>query len=187
MLLEQFIQQSKKIYEFKIGVAGDLPDGFTDSMESCLQKYGLKSLSNGKKTPIQERPLDFPNLSNQHVTYFETELEYPTTPQILEDYIASCCDCDRANILVRTAGDMAETYQEADTNKEVYQNKLETTELESADPKAQDHVGGNRVMSLLAELEKARNERENDPVDGAPKGEQADISEDGNNKSAIGS
>ena len=63
MLLEQYIQQSKKIYEFKIGIAGEQSEGFTDQLESCLQKYGLKSLSPGKKTPIQERPLDFPNIT----------------------------------------------------------------------------------------------------------------------------
>jgi len=187
MLLEQFIQQSKKIYEFKIGVAGELPEDFADKMESALQKYGLKSLSTGKKTPIQERPLDFPNLRNEQVTYYEAELQYPTTVQVLKDYIGHCCDIVDSNVMVRNVNDMQEVYQDADTNKEVYQNKLETVELESADPKAQDHVGGNRVMSLLAELEKARNERDVDPVDGAPKGEQADITEDGNNKSAIGS
>jgi len=187
MLLEQFIQQSKKIYEFKIGVAGELSEDFTDRMESCLQKYGLKNLSNGKKTPIQERPLDFPNLQNEQVTYFEAELEYPTTSQVLKDYIAHCCDCTEGYILVRNMNDMQETYQEESKDKAVYQSKLETEELESADPKAQDHVGGSRVMSLLAELEKARGEREVDPAAEAPKGEQADISEDGNNKSAIGS
>lgn len=187
MLLEQYIQQAKKIYEFKIGVAGEQSDDFTDKLESCLQKYGLLKLSPGKKTPLQERPLDFPNLKNERVTYFEAELEYPTTTQVLKDYISNCCDCQEGMVLVRNAGDMQEMYQEELDGQKVYQSKLETEELESADPKAQDHVGGNRVMSLLAELEKARTEREIDPVKGAPKGESSDISEDGNNKSAIGS
>lgn len=187
MLLEQYIQQSKKIYEFKIGIAGEQSEGFTDQLESCLQKYGLKSLSPGKKTPIQERPLDFPNIQNQSVTYFEAELEYPTTSQVLKDYIAQCCDCVEGMILVRNTADMQEMYQEELDGQKVYQSKLETEELESADPKAQDHVGSNRTMSLLAELEKARSEREIDPVAGAPKGESSDISENGNNKSAIGS
>ena len=82
---------------------------------------------------------------------------------------------------------MQEMYQEELDGQKVYQSKLETEELESADPKAQDHVGSNRTMSLLAELEKARSEREIDPIAGTPKGESNDISENGNNKSAIGS
>tara|TARA_B100000902_G_scaffold217089_1_gene206330 strand:+ start:1984 stop:2550 length:567 start_codon:yes stop_codon:yes gene_type:complete len=187
MLLEQYIQQAKKIYEFKIGIAGEHSDDFTDKLESALQKYGLLKLSPGKKTPLQERPLDFPNLKNERVTYFDAELEYPTTVQVLEDYIGHCCDIQDSMILVRNQNDIQEMYQEELDGQKVYQTKLETAELESADPKAQDHVGGNRVMSLLAELEKARTDREIDPVKGAPKGEQADISEDGNNKSAIGS
>src|SRR6056300_1073079 len=106
MLLEQFIQQSKKIYEFKIGVAGELPEDFADKMESALQKYGLKSLSTGKKTPIQERPLDFPNLRNEQVTYYEAELQYPTTVQVLKDYIGHCCDIVDSNVMVRNTNDM---------------------------------------------------------------------------------
>ena len=51
---------------------------------------------------------------------------------------------------------------------------------------AQANVGTDRVMSLLAELEKARNERDVDPVDGAPKGESQDIKNEENSKSVIG-
>ena len=183
----EYLTESKKTYEFKVGIAGALPEGCEDTLKTSLAKYGCTSLSKGKKTPIQERPLDFPNLQNEQVTYFEAELEYPTTSQVLKDYIAHCCDCTDSHILVRNMNDMQETYQEESIDKAVYQSKLETEELESADPKTQDHVGGSRVMSLLAELEKARGEREVDPAAEAPKGEQADISEDGNNKSAIGS
>ena len=42
--------------------------------------------------------------------------------------------------------------------------------MEQADPKAQDHVAGNRVMDLPQELEVARKERNTDPNgSGAPK------------------
>ena len=69
-----------QIYEFSIGVAGELPEGFADELESCLQRFSVASFGAGKKTPIQERPLDFPQLTNTEVTYWETSLNYPTTP-----------------------------------------------------------------------------------------------------------
>ena len=52
---------------------------------------------------------------------------------------------------------------------------------------AQEAVGTNRVMDLLKELETARKEREIDPMDGAPKGESADIKDTENSKAVIGS
>ena len=47
--------------------------------------------------------------------------------------------------------------------------------MEQADPKAQDHVAGNRVMDLLIELEVARKVRNSDPFEAAPIGDSADI------------
>ena len=59
--------------------------------------------------------------------------------------------------------------------------------MEQADPKAQDTVGGNRIMDLLKELETARKDREIDPVEGVKPGESKDISDKENAKSPIGS
>jgi hypothetical protein len=52
---------------------------------------------------------------------------------------------------------------------------------------AQADVAGDRVMSLLKELETARKENENDPMAGAPVGESKDIDDNENAKSPIGS
>jgi hypothetical protein len=52
---------------------------------------------------------------------------------------------------------------------------------------AQGDVAGNRVMDLLKELETARKEREHEPTDGVPQGESADISEEEQTKSVVGS
>jgi hypothetical protein len=51
----------------------------------------------------------------------------------------------------------------------------------------QESVGNNRVMDLLKELEKARKEKDNDPMEGAPVGESKDIDDSENAKSPIGS
>ena len=104
----QLLTESKKTYQFKIGVAGPLPEGFEDRMETSLKKFKVSNMTSGKKTPIQERPLDFPQLQNMEVTYFETELEYPTTSQVLQEYVGKCCGIDQAYIILLNTNGLRE-------------------------------------------------------------------------------
>jgi hypothetical protein len=174
-MFEKYLAEAKKIYEFNIGIAGELPENCADDLERCLQRYSVASMSAGKKTPIQERPLDFPQLSNCEVTYYEAGLNYPTTPQVLGEYIAQCCNIDRANIIVRNVNEPQELYQ-AIKDDGPYETRLET-----------EDVGSNRVMSLLKELETARSERESDPLQDVKPGEGADITDKENTVSPVGS
>lgn len=155
-----YLTESKKTYKFKIGVAGTLPEGCVDRMESALQKYGVQNMSAGKKTPITERPLDFPQLQNMEVHYYETELAYPTTTQVLAEYISQSCGIDTAHLIVRNLDAPQEAYQDTEYTK-VYEPKLGTDDM--GGESAQENAGSNRVMTLLADLEKAKKERENDP------------------------
>lgn len=150
------LTESKKTYTFKIGVAGELPEGFQDRMETALKKFGLIDISAGKKTPIQEQPLDFPQLQNMEVTYFETNLEYPTTPQVLQEYLGNACSVSKGHILVRSPNEPREEYQATQEN-EIYEPILTKTDL--GGESGQKSVGENRVMELLKELEKARKEQ----------------------------
>ena len=180
---KELLTESKKTYEFKIGVAGPLPEGFEDHMETCLKKFKVLNMTSGKKTPIQERPLDFPQLQNMEVTYFETELEYPTTSQVLQEYIAKCCKCDQAYIIVRNANDPREEYQETKDDAP-YEAML--TKEDMGGETAQEDVAGDRVMSLLKELETARKENEHSGAEGAPVGESSDIGDTENTKAVVG-
>tara|TARA_Y200000002_G_scaffold41625_1_gene30274 strand:+ start:432 stop:992 length:561 start_codon:yes stop_codon:yes gene_type:complete len=185
-MFEKYLNEAKKVYEFKIGVAGDLPEGFADELESCLQKFSVASMSAGKKTPIQERPLDFPRLTNCEVTYWDAGLNYPTTPQVLQEYIAQCCECDRANILVRTEADLHHEYNK-EKDDTPYESKLETEDMGQQDPDAQKQMGNERVMELLKELETTRKEKTNDPIADVKPGETKDISDKIGTTSPIGS
>ena len=179
----QLLTESKKTYEFKIGVAGPLPEGFEENMETCLKKFKVLNMTSGKKTPIQERPLDFPQLQNMEVTYFETELEYPTTSQVLQEYVAKCCKCDQAHIIVRNANDPREEYQ-AMNDDTPYETML--TKEDMGGETAQEDVASNRIMSLLKELETARKENEHSGAEGAPVGESSDIGDVENTKAVVG-
>lgn len=181
---EQILTESRKTYPFKIGVAGELPEDFTDKLETSLKKFGLKNLSTGKKTPIQERPLDFPQLQNMEVTYFDVELEYPTTVQVLQEYVGKCCAIHQSCIIVRNPNEPQERYQEEDKEETVYEPKLTNPDL--GGESAQESVGQNRIMELLKELEIARKERGHNPAEAAPTGSSKDIGDAENTTSAIG-
>ena len=180
----QFLTESEKTYKFFIRVAGEVPEGFEDKMEASLNKYEVKSLSSPKRTPISEKPLDFPQLQNMEVTHWEAELKYPTTAHMLEQYLCAGCDCPHSHLIVRGEFDPIEEQQPPKTD-EPYEAKLTTEDM--GGESAQQEVGGNRVMDLLKELETARKEREIDPMEGAPTGESKDIGDTENTKAVIGS
>lgn len=180
---KSFLTESEKTYKFFVRVAGDLPEGFVDKMERNLNKYELLKLSAGKRTPIQEKPMDFPQLQNCEVTHYDVELKYPVTSHILEYYLVNCCDISHSHITVRGEHDPIERQQSEKTD-EPYESILNTEDM--GGESAQQDVAGARVMDLLKELETARKEREIDPMEGAPKGESADISDDVNTKAVVG-
>ena len=165
----EHLNEAKKTYAFKVGVAGDLPEGYADHLESILHKFKGENMRAGKRTPITERPLDFPQLQNVHVHYYDVELGYPTTPQVLQQYIAMNCQIDESHIIVRDPSAPQEQYQDdggmAGERKPnaVYTANL-GTDLTDAEANAQSKVAGNRTMDLLKELEKTRAERENKQV-----------------------
>ncbi len=50
----EYLNESKKIYSFKIGIAGDIPENFENMMETALQKYGVVKMTAGKRTPRKD-------------------------------------------------------------------------------------------------------------------------------------
>jgi hypothetical protein len=178
-----YLTESKRTYEFKIGIAGDQPDGCEDIIETGLSKFGISKMSTGKKTPIQERPLDFPQLENTEVYYYEVELTYPTTVQVLQEYLGSVCGIPQSHIIVRNPNEPQELYQQEDSSEE-YVSKL--TQEDLGGESAQEDAGPDRVMNLLKELETARKDRGNDYVGETPSGESKDIGDTENTKSPIG-
>ncbi len=179
----EILTESKKTYEFKIGVAGDCPDDCVDNLETALKKFSVINMTSGKKTPIQERPLDFPQLQNMEVTYFEAEVEYPTTSQVLQEYLGKCCGIHQSYIIVRNMNDPREEYQKA---KDTAPYEPMLTKEDMGGETAQEDVAGNRVMSLLKELETARKENEHSGAEGAPVGESSDIGDTENTKAVVG-
>lgn len=181
------LTESKKTYKFKIRYAGEVPEHFEDRLEMSLKKYDLLNLTKGKTTPIAEKPLDFPQLQNLEVTHWETEVNYPITSHLLQEYIVDQCNIDKAYIVVRGENDPIELQQDEIGEEKPYEALLDTEDMGQADKDAQKKIAGDRVMDLLKELQKERSERTNDPMDGVPKGESKDIDSKENSVSPVGS
>lgn len=160
--LEKFLFESKKTYKFKIRAAGELPEGFEDKLETALNKYQIVNFSKGKRSPITERPLDFPQLQNCEVTTYDAEVSYPTTNHVLESYLSLELNFPDTHLSVHTDSEPLELEQTIDKNEKDYTTLLTKEEL--GGESAQDKVGSNRVMDLLKELEQARKENEFDPI-----------------------
>lgn len=156
----EYFEKNKKIYEFKIAIAGEHGSDIKDRIKSVLEKFQVENLSAGKKTPIQEAPLEFPQLSNTEVTHYDVTLRYPTTPNVLEEIIGRECGVGMSNVRVRNSTDPVNDLGHTQHNKETYTPLLGTDDL--GGESAQNQVGNTRVMDLLKELEKDKKERSTD-------------------------
>ena len=158
---EQYLTESAKQYDYKIKVAGEISDDFGTRMEQALAKYEVAKLSAGKKTPIQEHPLDFPMLKNQEVHIFELTTNYPASPREIKEYLADYMRMSPAMIMVKHPNAPEEEYQAQMNTKSEYQNMLQTIEMGSAGDKKADEMFGDKAnMSLLKELLKDKDKRE---------------------------
>lgn len=180
----EILTESKKTYEFIIRVAGVLPEGFQETLKSSLEKFSLVKLTGPKRTPIQETPMDFPQLQNMEVHTFEVEVDYPTVNTILERYIVETCNIDHSHVVVRVPGEPVELQQSQEKESAVYEPLLSNDDM--GGESAQKEVGNNRVMDLLKELEVSRKERNLEPGGDVAQTESKDITDSENNKAVVG-
>jgi hypothetical protein len=83
---KEYLVENKKVYDFKIKIAGDLPENFEKNLKEKLDRCKVMTFAKVKTTPIQALPLDFPDHPNMPVSIFEIICEYPiTAPEIAAD------------------------------------------------------------------------------------------------------
>jgi hypothetical protein len=190
---KEYLIESKKTYSFKIKIAGDLKEGFNEKLKMAMEKFELVSLSSGKRTPIQETPLDFPNSKFTHVNVFDVEVSYPTTPSVLENYLGHMCEVSMGDIRVRASNEPSEYYQELMNVPPSDKDEV----LLKTDYSAEDNqslVGEKSKLSLIKELDKIKHQGEqykgvNDKLlaDKIPTEKSQTSETTGNIKSPIGS
>lgn len=154
---KEYLVETKKVYSFKIKVAGDLPENFEDNIKTKFERCKVLTFEKAGTTPVQKLPLDFPNLTNREVHIFNVIFEYPiTSPEIAEEIKAS--GVDEACFRVRNSGEPTEIEQE--TMGEILNpdGLLTDSEYKEQGPskvKHKDYFGADFNKSFLKDLEKA--------------------------------
>ena len=108
---KEYLSESKKQYDFRVKVAGDFTTEQEDTLKSLLGRYSLSGFKKTAKTPIQELPLDFPQVKNCEVSIYEVSVDYPTTQHELTEYLTAELGVNKQNLVVRKPGEPTEEYQ----------------------------------------------------------------------------
>ena len=188
---KEYLTESKKVYEFKVKIAGDCPKDCTEKIKLALSQYQLESCSGGKRTPIQERQVDFPEHANVNVTVFEVCTCYPATSLQIKNSIAETLKMSGELIKVRNAMEEREL---AINNANAVKSGKSVLEADYEKEDNQKLVGDKHTMSLLKELGKNKSVGEqkkgiNDTIlaKSVPTEKLKDKPAKQNNTSAVGS
>lgn len=162
-----YVAETKTEYKYVLKFAvNEMTDVMVDKLEAGLAKYDLKSASAFRKTPIQESPLDFPNVKNTAVFICDLSLGYPSSLDFLRIYICNCVGISPACLAVYSENDprQIETDLYVDRNSPDYKKKYKTrlgSDYEEVKGAAEETYGATYNATFLKELEKVRKEREN--------------------------
>jgi hypothetical protein len=161
-----YVAEVKTEYKYVLKFAvNEMTDAMIDQLEAGLAKYDLKSASAFRKTPIQESPLDFPNVKNTSVFICDLTLGYPGSVDFLRVYICNCMGISPANLAVYSDTDprQIETDLYVDRNSPEYKKKYKTrlgSDYEEVPGAGAETYGATYNTNFLKELEKVRKERQ---------------------------
>ncbi len=154
---KEYLQESKQNYEFKIKIAGDACDSASDKIKSALNRFNVESISEGKRTPIQESQIDFPEHTNIAVTIFDVSLAYPITSNQIRDLVSEALNITHSCVKVRNVKEQ----EEDEINTQYDQNNLSGKAFLGSDYEKTNHqsvVGEEHKMALLKELNKTKHQ-----------------------------
>ena len=173
---KNYLQESTlaKKYDFRVKVAGDFTSEQEDKLKTMLARYQVETFKKVGTTPIQELPLDFPQVKNCEVSIYEVSLNYPTTQQELTEYLSTGLEVSRQKLVVRRPGEPTEEYQHVEANPRTGALLDDPNYKEAGDPKFEDYYGDKYNSGFVKELNdllklqrKARGEEI--PTEGAAK------------------
>ena len=151
---KNYLQESAlaKKYDFRVKVAGDFTSDQEDKLKTMLARYQVETFKKVGITPIQELPLDFPQVKNCEVSIYEVSLNYPTTQQELTEYLSSGLEVSRQNLVVRRPGEPSEEYQHIEATPRTGALLDDPNYKEAGDPKFEDYYGDKYNSGFVKEL-----------------------------------
>lgn len=157
--LHYYIREADRVYKYRLKFACDELDGdMMDRLEAALERYELQNCSAPTVTPIQESPLDFPNVRNTRVCIVDCEVRYPASHDMLRTMAAEATGVNIGSVAV---------YGEFDPRHEQTEQLLDDSKPEAVlgtdyedTEGAQEQYGKTLTDRLLGELARYREERE---------------------------
>lgn len=159
---KEYLAESKKVYSFKVKVAGELPESFQENLKKSLDRCKVIKLEKVHSTPIQALPLDFPTKKNSEVHVFEVVCEYPITgPEIVSD--VKMLGLDEDCFRVRGSSEPSEIEQET-MNEIINPDGLlnDSNYKEATNAKHKEYFGDDFNKSFLKDLEKTSKSKKKD-------------------------
>lgn len=159
-----YVAEVKTEYKYVLKFAlHEMTDEMIDKLEACLAKYDLKTASAFRQTPIQENPLDFPNVRNTAVFICDIAMGYPASLDFLRTYICNSLAISPALLAVYSENDprQIETDLYVDRNSPEFKEKYKTrlgSYHEAVEGEGEGY-GDKYNVSFLKELEKVSKER----------------------------
>ena len=156
----EYLAESKKVYSFKVKVAGEVPENFESQLKDRLARCNIVTFEKMKSTPIQRTPMDFPMLENVEVTVWDVVVEYPiTSPEIARDI--KDLGLQEEYFRVRGAGEPSEVDQIIADEEPVKTPMLKDSEYKDIDnAKHSEYFGADYNKNFLKELSKAAKARD---------------------------
>ncbi len=145
---KEYLAESKKTYQARIKIAGELPENFEANLKNYMDKYETLEFKKVASTPVQEHPHEFTRLKNVEVSIFDVETDYPIGYQQLESVLKDEFGIAGDHIRVKHPTDPTEIKPE----EKEYEPKL--TDAEYKDDTAEDKplFGDEYNMTMFKEL-----------------------------------
>ena len=152
---KDYLTESKKIYEFKVKIAGDCPKDCASQIKLALAQFHPTGVSAGKRTPIQERHSEFPEHKNVNMTVFDVTTDYPATNRQLHDMLTSHLGMPASTIKV---ANMAEEHEHEINHANDKRTHTAVGGTEQEPSNHSDMVNDAYKMKFLQELGKEKHQ-----------------------------
>jgi hypothetical protein len=162
--LLEYIEQMQTKHDIRIKFCCPVTDEMMDKIERHLQKYDAEKVSSPKKTILQTRPMDFPQVDSAEIYIIDFVSNLPVSNEMLKQELARLLAVSEGEVVVRNQADPIEIEQEEEKFKdkdENYKVKLgaDYDKSESSGVKAQEVFGDKYNTAFLKELKKLSDDR----------------------------
>lgn len=176
--LLEYIEQMQTKHDIRIKFCCPVTDEMMDKIERHLQRYDAEKVSSPKKTILQTRPMDFPQVESAEIYIIDFVSNLPVSNEMLKQELARLLIVSEGEIVVRNQADPIEIEQEEEKFKDKdteYKVKLGTDydKSEKSDVKPDELYGDKYNTKFLKELKKLSDERKKETK--APKLKDPDV------------